>query len=69
MIKKVWRGFVKSWLGVFGLLGAGLLPCPDCGRPMILHFWPAAALLAFRNLVKNRKNELTKRGFILEDDE
>jgi hypothetical protein len=54
---------------VFGLVGAGLLPCPDCGAPMILHFWPVAALLAFRNLVKNRKRELTKQGFILEDDE
>jgi len=54
---------------VFGLVGAGLLPCPDCGAPMILHFWPAAALLAFRNLVKNRKRDLTEQGFILEDDE
>jgi hypothetical protein len=36
---------------------------------MILHFWPAAALLAFRNLVKKRKRDLTEQGFILEDDE
>ncbi|MGQ9684607.1 MAG: hypothetical protein ACUVX9_18950, partial [Anaerolineae bacterium] len=35
----------KWWLSVGALLGAGMLPCPDCGAPMILHFWPLAAMV------------------------
>ena len=49
-----WR-IVKPWLGVAGLFGAGLLPCPDCGKPMILHFWPLALILSLRNLIRHRK--------------
>lgn len=52
-----WR-IVKPWLGVAGLFGAGLLPCPDCGKPMIMHFWPLALLLSLRNLIKQRKNHI-----------
>jgi len=46
----------KSWLGIAGLWGAGLLPCPECGGPMLLHFWPVA--LAF-TLVRLRRNKRT----------
>ena len=55
-----WR-LVKPWLGVAGLVGLGLLPCPDCGAPMIIHFWPVAIVLAFRNLVrkKRQKSDIT----------
>ena len=49
---------VKPWLGVAGMLGAGILPCPDCGMPMIVHFWPLAAALAFYNLTKRRRAKL-----------
>jgi hypothetical protein len=51
-----WKLF-KPWLGVAGLVGLGLLPCPECGAPMILHFWPVAVVLAWRNLVKARKEK------------
>jgi hypothetical protein len=45
----------KPWLGVASLLGAGLLPCPECGAPLLWHFWPIAAVLALRNIVQERK--------------
>lgn len=50
-----WR-LIRPWLGVIALGGAGVLPCPDCGAPMIFHFWPIALILALRNLRKS-KNE------------
>ncbi len=50
---------LKSWLGVVGLIGAGLLPCPDCGAPMIAHFWPLAILIALRNLVRNKTKKFS----------
>ena len=41
----------RSWLLVGSLLGVGMLPCPGCGTPMILHFWPlAGAMLAVKAL-------------------
>lgn len=49
-----WR-LLKPWLGVAALGGAGILPCPDCGAPMILHFWPIALVLGFRNLRKSKR--------------
>jgi len=45
----------QPWLGVAGLLGAGLLPCPECGAPLLWHFWPIAAVLALRNIIQERK--------------
>ncbi len=52
---------LKSWLGVAGLIGAGLLPCPDCGAPMIAHFWPLALLIALRNLVRKKTEKTALR--------
>ncbi len=49
----------KSWLGIAGLWGAGLLPCPECGAPMLFHFWPLA--LAF-TLTKLRHDKETAAG-------
>ena len=46
---------VKPWLGVAGLVGAGFLPCPECGAPLIWHFWPIAAVLAWRNMTHSRR--------------
>jgi len=52
---------VKPWLGVAGLVGVGFLPCPECGAPLLWHFWPIAAVLALRNIVRDRKK---KREFL-----
>lgn len=46
----------KSWLGIAGLWGAGLLlPCPDCGGRMLLHFWPLALVFTLLNLRRDKK--------------
>jgi hypothetical protein len=34
-----------SWTFIVALLGAGALPCPECGTPLIWHLWPLAGLL------------------------
>lgn len=36
------------------LLGVGVLPCPECGAPMIFHFWPTAVLLTVVQVLKGR---------------
>jgi len=36
------------------LLGVGALPCPECGAPMICHFWPIAWLLLVVQVLKRR---------------
>jgi hypothetical protein len=51
-----WK-LIKPWLGVIGLAGLGLLPCPDCGAPMIFHFWPIALVLTLRNLIKHKAQQ------------
>jgi hypothetical protein len=46
----------KSWLGIAGLWGAGLLlPCPDCGGRMLLHFWPLALVFTLLNLQRRKR--------------
>jgi hypothetical protein len=47
----------KPWCTVVALFGAGMLPCPDCGAPMAIHFWPAAIFLALRTYVRQRRVE------------
>lgn len=42
---------------MLGLFGAGLLPCPDCGAPMIVHFWPVALIIMINNLIKKNINQ------------
>jgi len=46
---------LRSWLGIAGLWGAGLLPCPDCGAPMLLHFWPVALALTLAKLRRDKR--------------
>lgn len=54
---------VMAWAGV---LGVGLMPCPDCGLPLGLKIWPVAALIwAFRRIV--RRN-LGRMDLLLADD-
>jgi hypothetical protein len=40
-----------AWAGV---LGAGLLPCPDCGLPLAVKLWPVAALVGLFQWFKRR---------------
>ena len=52
--KQIATSTAKWWLSVGALLGAGMLPCPDCGAPMILHFWPLAAMVMTLQAMKRR---------------
>lgn len=51
------RTAIRSWGKIVALFGVGMLPCPDCGVPMILHFWPLALVLLFNYRAKQRKLE------------
>ncbi len=49
-----WAAF-KSWLGIAGMWSLTLLlPCPECGGPMLLHLWPVALILTLAHLRQRR---------------
>ena len=58
-INLLWRS-LQPWGGVAALTGADFLPCPECGAPMIIHFWPIAAVLALRNVIRAQKSRGTE---------
>jgi hypothetical protein len=37
---------LRTWLTRAGILGIGLLPCPDCGTPIMIKYWPAVVVIA-----------------------
>jgi hypothetical protein len=44
MLKR-WRLRINNrFVAAAGVLGVGLLPCPDCGLPLAAHIWPVAAV-------------------------
>ena len=45
---------LKSWLGVVGWGAVLLLPCPECGGPMLLHLWPVTLILTLAHLHRRR---------------
>ena len=40
-----------AWAGV---LGIGLLPCPDCGLPLAIKVWPFAGLFWLYQRIRRR---------------
>ena len=42
---------IRTWGSAAALIGIGMLPCPDCGVPLIIKFWPLATLIAFTKIV------------------
>jgi hypothetical protein len=52
----------RSWLGIAGLWGAGLFPCPDCGAPMLFHFWPLALALTLIHIRRGKQQENGSRS-------
>jgi hypothetical protein len=50
-----WRLKVNNgWVGLVSVFGLGLLPCPDCGVPLAVHIWPAAAVIWLYRRVRQR---------------
>jgi hypothetical protein len=52
--KRLTGATARGWLLVGTLLGVGALPCPECGAPMICHFWPIAGFLLVVQVLKRR---------------
>jgi hypothetical protein len=55
--KRLKNSTIKLWLAGGGLLGASMLPCPDCGTPMILHVWPLVGFVLIARAIKKRAQE------------
>jgi hypothetical protein len=57
-LRRIWERFTGAtarwWLLTAALLGVGMLPCPECGAPVILHIWPIAGLLLVVRALKRR---------------
>lgn len=54
---------IVAWVGI---VGVGLLPCPDCGIPLAVHGWPVAALVwGWRRL---RQRSVAQLDLLLTDD-
>lgn len=57
-LRRIWKRLTgataRGWLLVGAMLGLGALPCPECGVPMILHFWPIAGLVLVVQTLKRR---------------
>jgi hypothetical protein len=54
---------VVAWAGV---IGVGLLPCPDCGLPLAVKIWPVAALVGLFQWIKRRSAR--RLDLLLTDD-
>ncbi len=54
---------VVAWTAV---LGAGLMPCPDCGVPLAVHIWPVAALVWVWRRVRRRGEQ--QLDLLISDD-
>ncbi len=52
-----------AWAGVVGM---GLLPCPDCGLPLAVKLWPVAAVVALLGWIKRRS--VRQLDLLLTDD-
>jgi hypothetical protein len=52
-----------AWAGIIGI---GLMPCPDCGLPLAIKVWPVAGLVwLFRRLRQRSQDQL---DLLLTDD-
>jgi len=50
--KRLRKSAAKLWLAAGGLLGVSLLPCPECGTPLIFHVWPLAGLVLLARAIR-----------------
>jgi len=54
---------IVAWAGVIGI---GLLPCPDCGLPLAIKIWPVAGVVWVVRRVRRRSDE--RLALLLADD-
>lgn len=54
----------KWWVMTIAMLGIGALPCPECGSPMIFHYWPLAGLVVLVRYLKKHYQQETKAGVV-----
>ncbi|NMC12595.1 MAG: hypothetical protein GYA34_06900 [Chloroflexi bacterium] len=52
--KRLKKSTAKLWFILGGLIGIGMLPCPECGTPMIFHVWPLAGIVLVVQMMKKR---------------
>lgn len=52
--KRLHEVTTRFWLAAGGLLGVSLLPCPECGTPLIFHVWPLVGMVMLAQAVKKR---------------
>jgi len=62
MYKRLTRFKTKWWLITGSLLGVGMLPCPECGTPLIFHVWPIAGLVLVARMMRKRYQEKEQVG-------
>ncbi|GAB4420711.1 MAG: hypothetical protein Kow00106_17350 [Anaerolineae bacterium] len=54
-MRQRWRLTLNNRLVAWaGVLGVGLLPCPDCGLPLAVKIWPFAGLFWLYQRVRRR---------------
>jgi hypothetical protein len=62
-----WRLKLNNrWVALAGVLGVGLLPCPDCGLPLATHIWPVAAVVWLYRRIRRRS--MHHLALLLPDD-
>lgn len=50
--KRLSGSAARLWLALLAFMGIGMLPCPECGTPMILHIWPLAGVVAMIQMLR-----------------
>ncbi|MBN1681193.1 MAG: hypothetical protein JW966_12980 [Anaerolineae bacterium] len=65
IVKRWQTRITNKWVGLAGAVGIGLLPCPDCGVPLIVHVLPFAGVVAVYRYMRRRSRTL---DLLLADD-
>jgi len=63
VLNKLTTAIIKRLMPFVAILGIGMAPCPDCGTPMILHFWPLAGLLLLSQTLRKRQQKTTQTNY------
>jgi hypothetical protein len=57
-LRRIWERLTGAtarwWVATGTLLGVGMLPCPECGTPMLCHLWPIIGLVLVVRVLRRR---------------